>query len=107
MPLLQQLKKSPVSGSFMRKVIDETSKMALLYPDYLRYIPKVDVRLTPRETQILGLLCGGVDMQSICRMCNISYSALKKHNSSIYRKLGATSRVEAERIANQMGLVHH
>jgi LuxR family maltose regulon positive regulatory protein len=106
MPLLQQLKDPPVSRSFLRKVVDETSKMALRYPDYLRYVPKVNVQLTPRETQILGLLCSGTDMQDICSMCDISYSALKKHNSSIYRKLGAANRVEAERIARQMGLVH-
>ena len=87
-------------------MMDESKKMALAYPDYLQFMKKPDVYLTDRETQVLGLLCQGLSMQEICKLCGISYDGLKKHNRNIYQKLGAKNRAEAERKAMQLGLIH-
>ena len=105
-PLLMHLKTSEVSRKFWEAVTDEVKKMALYYPDYLKYVSKPDIYFTDRETQVLGLLCQGLSMQEICKECGISYDGLKKHNRNIYQKLGAKNRTEAERKAMQLGIVH-
>lgn len=106
LPLLMHYNNKSISRSFMKDVMDESKKMALAYPDYLQFMKKPDIYLTDRETQVLGLLCQGLSMQEICKLCSISYDGLKKHNRNIYQKLGAKNRVDAERKAMQLGLIH-
>ncbi len=105
-PLLRHLEESGVSSDFLRAVTDEAMRMSLYYPDYLKYTPKRVVHLTDREMQVLAMLCGGLSTEEICTECGISYSGLKKHNRSIYQKLGVKNRVEAERTALQLGIIH-
>ena len=93
-------------AEYFDQVLLETGKVSLFYPDYMKYIPKQDVVLTKRETQVLSMLCAGMSMNEICEKCGISYSGLKKHNRNIYAKLGAVDRADAERKAAQLGLVH-
>ena len=92
--------------TYFDMILSETGKVALYYPDYMKYIPKQEVVFTKRETQVLSMLCSGMSMNEICEKCGISYSGLKKHNRNIYAKLGASDRAEAERKAAQLGLVH-
>ena len=106
LPLLMHYENHSISRSFLKDVMDESRKMALAYPDYLQFMKKPDIYLTDRETQVLGLLCQGLSMQEICKLCGISYDGLKKHNRNIYQKLGARNRAEAERKALQLGLIH-
>lgn len=106
LPLLMHLEQNQISKKFLEAVTDEVKKMALYYPDYLKYVSQPDIYFTDRETQVLGLLCQGLSMQDICKECGISYDGLKKHNRNIYQKLGAKNRTEAERKAMQLGIVH-
>jgi DNA-binding NarL/FixJ family response regulator len=53
------------------------------------------VHLTPRQLQILALLCEGLPNKLICRRLNISGGTVKAHISSILRELGVTSRLQA------------
>lgn len=110
LPLLHILERDgrfdDLPEEYLSKTIEETTRIALFYPDYLRFIPKEQVILTKREQQILSMLCSGMDTEAICRECEITYAGLKKHNRNIYRKLGAKDRADAERKAEQMGLVH-
>lgn len=95
-----------ISVEFMRNVFRETEKIALFYPDYLRFIPQIAISFTKREEQVLSMLCTGMTMEEICLKLKITYSGLKKHNRNIYKKLDVKGRAEAERRATQLGLVH-
>lgn len=60
--------------------------------------------LTPRESEILGLLAEGQSNKVIARNLGISDGTVKLHVKSILRKLGVHSRVEAAVIAVEQGL---
>lgn len=51
--------------------------------------------LSPRETQILGLLAQGQSNKEIAREIGLQEITVKVHLSSIYRKLDVRNRVEA------------
>jgi LuxR family maltose regulon positive regulatory protein len=105
-PLLQSLKTDEISEAFLKKIQNETRKMALLYPDYMHCDTMEIPKLTPHEQRILAMLCNGKNTEEIYKECGITYSGLKFHNRNIYRKLGVTSRAGAERTAVRLGIVH-
>jgi len=60
--------------------------------------------LTPRETEILGLLAEGQSNKVIARNLGISDGTVKLHVKAILRKLNIHSRVEAAVLAVEHGL---
>lgn len=68
-------------------------------PRYLRPM------LTAREQDILASLAGGATRQQIGRQLGFSISTVRNDMRSLYRKLGATTRVEAMRRAVECGLI--
>lgn len=110
LPLLQKLRDegefASVPGEYLTQTIEETEKVACIYPDYMKYTEKEDIKLTKREMQILSLLCGGYSTGEICEKLNITMNGLKKHNHNLYKKLGVANRAEAERKAGKLGLVY-
>lgn len=56
--------------------------------------------LTKREIEILGLLMAGLETVAISENLGISENTLKKHATSIYKKLGISSRWELIKFAN-------
>jgi DNA-binding CsgD family transcriptional regulator len=62
-------------------------------------------RLTPRQLEVLTLLCEGLPNKLICRRLNISAGTVKAHISSVLRELGVASRVQAVIVARRRGLV--
>ncbi len=60
--------------------------------------------LTPRETEILGLLAEGLSNKGIARNLGISDGTVKLHVKAILRKLEVHSRVEAAVMAVQHGI---
>lgn len=65
----------------------------------------VPVHLTPRQLEVLALLCEGLPNKLICRRLNISAGTVKAHISSILRELGVGSRLQAVVWARRRGLV--
>ena len=63
------------------------------------------IRLTPRETQVLSLLCEGLPNKLICRELGISVSTVKIHISHILGELNVTSRLQAVVLAKRLGVV--
>jgi DNA-binding CsgD family transcriptional regulator len=63
------------------------------------------VRLTPRQLEVLALLCEGLPNKLICRQLSISAGTVKAHISGILRELGVTSRLQAVVAARRYGLV--
>ena len=48
--------------------------------------------LTPRETEVLGLMCDGYSARHAAERLGISESTVVSHVSHIYRKAGVSSR---------------
>jgi DNA-binding CsgD family transcriptional regulator len=62
------------------------------------------VRLTPRQLEVLALLCEGLPNKLICRQLSISAGTVKAHISGILRELAVTSRLQAVVTARRLGL---
>ncbi len=95
-----------IPQEYMTRLQDECRKISLFYPDYLKTIPRESITFTKREETVLYMLCAGKSTAEICEELKITYDGLKKHNRNIYKKLGVKNRIEAERKAVRMGLVH-
>lgn len=78
---------SPMSSNIARKVIQSFQQTTPPSP------------LSDRETEILQLLCDGMNYRSIAEKLFISAHTVKSHIKNIYRKLHVTSRAEAVRKA--------
>jgi DNA-binding NarL/FixJ family response regulator len=63
------------------------------------------LHLTPRQLEVLALLCEGLPNKLICRRLNISTGTVKVHISGILRELGVTSRLQAVVAARRYGLL--
>ena len=51
--------------------------------------------LTPRQVEVLALLCEGLSNKLICRTLNIAAGTVKVHISCILRELGVATRLQA------------
>lgn len=67
--------------------------------------PELVDALTPREIEVLQLLAEALPNKEIAAALGISEHTVKFHLSSIFGKLGATSRTEAVTIGIRRGLV--
>ena len=74
---------SPMSANIARKVISSFTAVTPPSP------------LTDRETQILNLLCEGMNYRSIAEKIFLSAHTVKTHIKNIYKKLHVNSRAEA------------
>ena len=61
--------------------------------------------LTAREIEVLAMLAEGLGNKEIARHLDISDNTVKFHLSSIFGKLGATSRTEAVMLGMRHGLI--
>ena len=61
--------------------------------------------LTARESEVLGLLGGGLSNKMIARELHISEHTVKFHTSSLYSKLGVSNRAEAVSQGARYGLI--
>lgn len=68
-------------------------------------LPAGGMRLTPRQLEVLALLCEGLPNKLICRELKISAGTVKAHISGILRELGVSSRLQAVVTARRCGLV--
>ena len=66
---------------------------------------KPAIKLTPRESQIIGMLAQGESNKSIARTLGLAESTVKIHVQGILRKLNITSRVQAAVYAVEHGLM--
>lgn len=65
----------------------------------------LDEPLTPRESEVLGLLVQGLSNKLIAGELHISEHTVKFHISSLYAKLGVSSRAEAVSQGARHGLI--
>lgn len=61
--------------------------------------------LTPRQMEVLAMLCDGMSNKEIGRELSMSGNTVRVHLVGIFRALGARSRTEAAMIARRCGLI--
>jgi len=67
---------------------------------------KVDeLRLTPRELEILGLISHGLSNREIAEKLFVSENTIKTHSSRLFDKLSAKRRTQAVQIGKELGLI--
>jgi DNA-binding NarL/FixJ family response regulator len=72
-------------------------------PEPHQKLPKLeDVGLTPRQTEVLGLLLQGLPNKLIARQLNLSVETVKDHVAAVLRALGVSSRTQAVLAVSQM-----
>jgi DNA-binding NarL/FixJ family response regulator len=59
--------------------------------------------LTPREREVLGLICDGQDDRSIAERLSLSANTVRNHVASIYAKIGVNRRAAAIAWARKRG----
>src|SRR5215475_12408669 len=62
------------------------------------------VELTPRERDILNLLCEGLSDRAIAEQLVLSVGTVKWYNKQIFAKLGVNNRVQATLAAHKQRL---
>jgi DNA-binding NarL/FixJ family response regulator len=63
------------------------------------------IHLTPRQREVLLLLCAGLPNKVIGRRLGLSDATVKCHVASLLRSLNVATRLEAVAVAFQLGLV--
>ena len=66
--------------------------------------PEHPAGLTPREVEVLGLVAEGLTSAQVAHRLFLSPRTVEAHLTSIYHKLGVTSRAAAIRFALEHGL---
>lgn len=64
------------------------------------------VRLTPRQCEVLDLLCQGLSNKMIGRRLNLSENTVRGHVQATLAALQVASRSEAAFVARRLGLIH-
>ena len=88
---------------------DDLMKAIRATRDGIRYVsPEIeqslnedngDIRLSPRQREVLDSITRGLSNENIATMLGISKSRVKQHLNELYEKLGAANRAEAVSIA--------
>lgn len=90
--------------------------LIVLHPDAVELLPLKESMLpkealtaiqtlTPREIEVLEMLGSGLGNKAIAKRLHISDHTVKFHVSSIFGKLGVSSRTEAVTVGVRLGLI--
>jgi two-component system, NarL family, nitrate/nitrite response regulator NarL len=61
--------------------------------------------LTPRQIEVLSLLCEGNPNKTIAAKLNLSEKTVKAHISLIFKALNVANRMQASKVAREAGLI--
>ncbi|MBW4564657.1 MAG: response regulator transcription factor [Mojavia pulchra JT2-VF2] len=93
-------------------VIAIANDLVVLHPDAVELLPMREKimatpvqTLTPREIEVLEMLGSGISNKAIAKHLHISEHTVKFHISSIFQKLGVSSRTEAVTVGVRLGLI--
>lgn len=85
-----------------RELVDAIRSAGLTPAPLNRPEPAVSV-LSLREREVMRLIAQGLGNDDIARSLSIAVGTVKRHNTNIFAKLGATSRTEAVAKAARIG----
>ncbi|MDO9010619.1 MAG: response regulator transcription factor [Gallionella sp.] len=81
------------------------NQMAVAGPTDKRNLHASGFGLTPRQLEVLQLLCAGKSNKEIASAFHLAEGTVKIHVAAVYLALNVKSRLEAVRVAEQLGLV--
>ncbi|MFQ3614287.1 MAG: response regulator transcription factor [Cyanobacteriota bacterium] len=105
------------TGEEIRQAVQAAvAGLLVIHPDHLRgsitlsptstgHSGETPPQLTPREIEVLNLLAEGSGNKTIAKQLHISEHTVKFHITSLFNKLGATSRTEAVTAGIKLGLI--
>ena len=100
---------SPVAESFRQPIIDGVVMTNPFEIESARAIREpanaLPVHLTPRQLEVLALLCEGLPNKFIGRRLNIAGATVKTHIAGILRALNVSNRLQAVIAARRLGLI--
>lgn len=64
-----------------------------------------DLRITPRELEILELIAQGMSNREIAAKLFVSENTVKTHSSRVFDKLGAKRRTQAVQLGKELGIL--
>jgi PAS domain S-box-containing protein len=85
---------------FSRSIMDKLARLRAPQPDERG--ASID-DLTPREREVLALICRGLDDKSIARALGVSGNTVRNHVARIYAKIGVNRRTAAAAWARARG----
>lgn len=103
--------RSKGAQGFISKAIDPEEMLAavrrvlsgeLLFPEAKRRSVALDI--SPRQREVLALLCKGHPNKEIGRCLGLSENTVRSHVAVIFRELGVNTRTEAAMAARRHGL---
>jgi len=100
-PLLEMAISQNIHSDFARRCLD-AFKLDTQLKSF--FVPATGETLTPRETEVLGLIVQGQTNPQIAETLTISESTVKSHVTKILAKLGVARRTEAALLAREMRL---
>jgi LuxR family maltose regulon positive regulatory protein len=106
-PLLRLLQARGVAHAYVALLTSsepEALPQAAILPSVVR-TPQFAETLTPREAEVLILLAERWSNQEIAERLGVTANTVRKHASTIYDKLGVSSRREAVVAARALGLL--
>lgn len=74
-------------------------------PSVQLLLEAINLELTPREFQIMRLVCDGLSNAQIAEQLNLSPKTTDKHRENLMRKLGVNNSAQLIRKALQMGIL--
>ena len=83
-------------------VVGETPAAEPFSPDPARL---VELGITPRELEILGLIASGLSNREIAERLFVSENTVKTHSSRLFDKLGAKRRTQAVQLGRAARLI--
>ena len=110
LPLLERGSKKWSRGDVLdkdwfRKLLDETRKMALRYPMYLKNQAAQAPDFSEHALAVLRLQGKGLSVSEIARQLSLSVETVRYHNKQNYRKLGVSGKAEAVLAARNLKLL--
>ncbi len=95
------------SGEQMKAAVQRVLDGHIYLPEEIQYLVESDgvngVFLSDRQVEVLKLICNGLSNKQIAYQLKISEATVKTHISNIFRELGAHSRMDCARKAEELG----
>ncbi len=88
LPIISRLSQSEISGTEKELIGILASQVKDLTSSFGRVVAEPGLSLSPRETEICGLIRGGLNSKDIARVLNISLLTVERHRHNIRKKLG-------------------
>ncbi len=105
-PLLDAVRgEFTADGGWFEKVLNETRKISLRYPVYLKTEIANRPALSETAVKILGMQADGLTLKQIGERLGITERTAKFHAQETYRKLGVSGRTEAVLAAKNLNII--